>query len=156
MRGDFIQKTDDRAGIIFYADVDGRDEFFAFAHEIIVKADYGDIFGNPISFLFQLIFQIVRDGIVVTDKGGRHFGGEFKIDVLPVFRAVADIPFVAYFLFIFKHAFIIPHGSVENIVCLYGMEEQKFLLYDDFGCWDEGVYIGQVSKETIAKMPKEN
>ena len=156
MRGDFIQKTDDRAGIIFYADVDGRDEFFAFAHEIIVKADYGDIFGNPISFLFQLIFQIVRDGIVVTDKGGRHFGGEFKIGVLPVFRAVADVPLVAYLLFIFEHAFIIPHGPVENIVCLYGMEEQKFLLYDDFGCWDEGVYIGQVSKETIAKMPKAN
>ena len=44
----------------------------------------------------------------------------------------------------------------EDIVCLYGMEEQKFLLYDDFGCWDEGEYIGQVSKETIAKMPKAN
>ena len=156
MGGDFIQKPDNCAGVIFYADVNGRDEFFAFAHKIIVKADYGDIFGNPISFLFQLIFQIVRDGIVVTDKGGRHFGGEFKIGVLPVFRAVADVPLVAYLLFIFEHAVIIPHGPVENIVCLYGMEEQKFLLYDDFACWDEGVYIGQVSKETIAKMPKAN
>ena len=106
--------------------------------------------------MFQLIFQIVRDGIVVADKGGRHFGGEFKIGVLPVLRAVADIPFVAQFLFIFEHAFIIPHGSIENIVCLYGMEEQKFLLYDDFACWDEGEYIGQVSGETIAKMPKAN
>ena len=44
----------------------------------------------------------------------------------------------------------------EDIVCLYGMEEQKFLLYDDFGCWNEGEYIGQVSRETIAKMPKAN
>ncbi len=44
----------------------------------------------------------------------------------------------------------------EDIVCLYGMEEQKFLLYDDFACWDEGEYIGQVSGETIAKMPKAN
>ena len=156
MRGDFIQKTDDRAGIIFYADVDGRDEFFAFAHKIIVKTDNGDVFGNPISLLFQLIFQIVRDGIVVADKGGRHFGGQFKIGVLPVLRAVADIPFVAQFLFIFEHAFIIPHGSIEDIVCLYGMEEQKFLLYDDFACWDKGEYIGQVSGETIAKMPKAN
>ncbi len=44
----------------------------------------------------------------------------------------------------------------EDIVCPIGMEEQKLLLFDDFGCWDEGEYIGQVSKETIAKMPKAN
>lgn len=35
-------------------------------------------------------------------------------------------------------------------------EVEKFLLYDDFACWDEGEYIGQVSGETIAKMPKTN
>ena len=44
----------------------------------------------------------------------------------------------------------------DDIVCPIGMEEQKLLLFDDFGCWDEGEYIGQVSKETIAKMPKAN
>ena len=44
----------------------------------------------------------------------------------------------------------------EDIVCTVGMEDQKLLLFDDFGCWDEGEYIGQVSKETIAKMPKAN
>ena len=44
----------------------------------------------------------------------------------------------------------------EDIVCPIGMEEQKLLLFDDFGCWDEDEYIGQVSKETIAKMPKAN
>ena len=44
----------------------------------------------------------------------------------------------------------------EDIVCSIGMEEQKLLLFDDFGCWDEDEYIGQVSKETIAKMPKAN
>lgn len=44
----------------------------------------------------------------------------------------------------------------EDIVCTVGMEDQKLLLFDDFGCWDEGEYIGRVSKETIAKMPKAN
>ena len=52
--------------------------------------------------------------------------------------------------------FFISDVMDEDIVCLYGMEEQKFLLYDDFACWDEGEYIGQVSGETIAKMPKAN
>ena len=31
---------------------------------------------------------------------------------------------------------------------------QKFILSDTFGCWDEGEYIGPVSKETISKLPK--
>lgn len=44
----------------------------------------------------------------------------------------------------------------EDIVCPYGEEERKFILSDTFGCWDEGVYIGQVSGETIAQMPKVN
>ncbi len=44
----------------------------------------------------------------------------------------------------------------EDIVCPYGMEEQKFLLFDDFVCWNGGEYIDQVSRETIAKMPKAN
>lgn len=44
----------------------------------------------------------------------------------------------------------------EDIVCTIGMEDQKFLLFDDFSCWDEGVYMGQVSKEVIAQMRKVN
>ena len=44
----------------------------------------------------------------------------------------------------------------EDIVCPFGVEDQKLLLYDDFGCWDEGEYKGKVSKEVIAKMPKSN
>lgn len=42
----------------------------------------------------------------------------------------------------------------DDIVCPYGIEDRKLLLFDDFGCWDEGEYIGQVSRDTIAKMPK--
>lgn len=44
----------------------------------------------------------------------------------------------------------------EDVVCNIGMEERKLLLFDDFTCWDEGVYIGVVSPEIIAQMPKAN
>ena len=44
----------------------------------------------------------------------------------------------------------------DDIICPYGEGGRKFILADSFGCWDEGEYMGQVSKETIAKMPKAN
>lgn len=44
----------------------------------------------------------------------------------------------------------------DDIICPYGEDGRKFILADSFGCWDEGKYMGQVSKETIAKMPKAN
>ena len=44
----------------------------------------------------------------------------------------------------------------EDVVCTMGEEEQKLLLFDRFTCWDEGCYIGEVSKEVIAQMPKCN
>ncbi len=44
----------------------------------------------------------------------------------------------------------------EDIVCPYGIENKKLLLYDDFRCWDEGVLMGKVSKDVIDRMPKEN
>ena len=44
----------------------------------------------------------------------------------------------------------------EDIVCPFAMEDKKLLLYDDFGCWDEGCYMGTVSKDVIRQMPKSN
>ena len=44
----------------------------------------------------------------------------------------------------------------EDVICTMGEEEQKLLLFDRFTCWDEGCYIGEVSKEVIAQMPKCN
>jgi hypothetical protein len=44
----------------------------------------------------------------------------------------------------------------EDVVCNIGLEDKKLLLFDDFTCWDEGVYMGIVSPETIALMPKAN
>lgn len=43
----------------------------------------------------------------------------------------------------------------EDIICPYGEEERKIILFDDFGCWMGGEYIGQSSsKEVIARLPK--
>ena len=42
----------------------------------------------------------------------------------------------------------------EDIVCPYGLEDRKILLFDSFGCWVEGEYIGQVSPEVIKLLPK--
>lgn len=44
----------------------------------------------------------------------------------------------------------------EDILCPFGMEDKKLLLYDDFRCWDEGVLMGNVSKNVIAQMRKSN
>lgn len=38
----------------------------------------------------------------------------------------------------------------EDIICPIGLEDKKLLLYDDFRCWDEGVLMGNVSKNVIA------
>ena len=44
----------------------------------------------------------------------------------------------------------------DDVVCRIGQEEKKLLLSDDFSCWDEGCYIGQVSPEVIKQMRKAN
>ena len=44
----------------------------------------------------------------------------------------------------------------EDIVCTIGQEDRKLLLFDDFKCWDEGCYMGEVSPEIIAQMRKCN
>lgn len=44
----------------------------------------------------------------------------------------------------------------DDIVCPYGVDDKKLLLFDDFKCWDEGCLIGEVSPETIEQMPKSN
>lgn len=44
----------------------------------------------------------------------------------------------------------------EDVVCPFGLEDKKLLLYDDFLCWDEGVLVGAVNKDVINQMPKAN
>ena len=42
----------------------------------------------------------------------------------------------------------------DDVVCGIGVDERKLLLFDDFKCFDEGTYMGTVSKETIKTMRK--
>ncbi len=52
--------------------------------------------------------------------------------------------------------FFISDVTDEDIVCPFGLEDRKLLLYDDFLCWDEGVLMGKVSKDVIRQMRKSN
>lgn len=44
----------------------------------------------------------------------------------------------------------------DDVVTTMGLEDKKLLLFDDFGCWDEGEYLGAVSKDVIEQMRKAN
>ena len=40
----------------------------------------------------------------------------------------------------------------DDVITEIGVEQTKLLLYDDFTCWDEGVYVGVVSPDTIKQL----
>ena len=40
----------------------------------------------------------------------------------------------------------------DDIITTIGMEDKKFLLFDNFTCWDEGVYMGEVSPAVIKQL----
>ena len=44
----------------------------------------------------------------------------------------------------------------DDVVCTIGNEDRKLLLFDNFSCFDEGVFVGEVSRETIKQMRKTN
>ena len=44
----------------------------------------------------------------------------------------------------------------EDVACTIGQEDKKLLLYDNFSCFDNSVYVGEVSPEVIKQMPKSN
>ena len=44
----------------------------------------------------------------------------------------------------------------DDIICRFGIEDKKLLLFDNFKCWDDGEYIGEVSPNTISKLRKSN
>lgn len=44
----------------------------------------------------------------------------------------------------------------DDIAAPIGLEDKKLLLFDDFICWDEGCYMGEVSKKVISQMRKSN
>ena len=52
--------------------------------------------------------------------------------------------------------FFISDIMEDDVVCRVGVDDRKLLLFDDFGCWDEGCYVGKVSKEVIEQMRRCN
>ena len=44
----------------------------------------------------------------------------------------------------------------DDVVSTIGQEDKKLLLFDDFKCWDEGVFMGKVCPEVIHQMRKCN
>ena len=44
----------------------------------------------------------------------------------------------------------------EDVACTVGLEDRKLLLFDNFSCFKNGVYMGEVSPEVIRQMKKAN
>lgn len=44
----------------------------------------------------------------------------------------------------------------DDVVTTIGQEDKKLLLFDNFRCWDEGVFMGTVSPAVIEQMRKSN
>ena len=51
--------------------------------------------------------------------------------------------------------FVISDILEDDVVCRYGLEDKKLLLFDDFTLIDDGCVIGQASKDNLKKMPTE-
>ena len=41
----------------------------------------------------------------------------------------------------------------EDVICTFGIDDRKVLLFDNFTCINEGEILGKVSKEIIAQLP---
>lgn len=48
--------------------------------------------------------------------------------------------------------YVISDINSEDVLCRTGLEDKKLVLYDKFGCWDEGEYLGAMSEETKKRM----
>ena len=62
----------------------------------------------------------------------------------------------AYFISKRLSHFFISDVMDEDAACTMGEGQEKLVLHDDLGCRVDGEYMGKVSKDTIAKMPKAN
>lgn len=98
-----------------------------------------------------------------------HFENEFgRNDFFPLESKEQIGPVLAYVLkYIEKSGekivysrglpqFFISDILDEDVVCRTGLEDKKLLLFDNFSCFDQGCYVGPVSKETIKQLRKSN
>lgn len=44
----------------------------------------------------------------------------------------------------------------EDVICPYGVDDRKAILFDNFTCIEDGCIVGQASEEVIKQMPKCN
>ncbi len=54
------------------------------------------------------------------------------------------------------HAYFISDILDNDVACTMGEDDPRLILFDNFSCFDKGVYVGQVSPEVIQQMPKSN
>ena len=48
--------------------------------------------------------------------------------------------------------YILSDINADDVLCRTGIEGKKLVLYEKFGCWDEGEYLGVISEETKKRM----
>jgi hypothetical protein len=48
--------------------------------------------------------------------------------------------------------YVISDINAEDVLCRVGVEGKKLVLWDKFGCWDEGEYLGAMSEDTKKLM----
>lgn len=52
--------------------------------------------------------------------------------------------------------YVISDIMENDVVCRYGLEDKKLLLFDNFICWDEGEYLGEMSREVRKRLRSSN
>ena len=48
--------------------------------------------------------------------------------------------------------YVISDINADDVLCRVGIEGKKLVLWDKFGCWDEGEYLGAMSEDTKKRM----
>ena len=48
--------------------------------------------------------------------------------------------------------YVISDINADDVLCRVGIEGRKLVLWDKFGCWDEGEYLGAMSEDTKKRM----
>ena len=48
--------------------------------------------------------------------------------------------------------YLVSDINEDDEICRMGKDDRKIVLPDDFECWDEGEFLGNMSKEVKAQM----
>ncbi len=53
------------------------------------------------------------------------------------------------------YQYLITDVMDDDVVCA-NAKARKLILFDNFACWEDGCFVGEISDEVIAQMPKSN